>query len=603
VNEQSAKLTRWLLAGNGALKNVAKLLTDSFGPAAAVAAVAATVDAVDIVAYPVDPSVSPTGPYWTETPNGWVHPLHSKLLPLSTSAEHYVLAGVTSRNELLLVNLAAVGYLGVEGGDPIPMMRSWLIQVLSKTPTAAVTVTDPALAIPGAPRLTLVDRVEETPPDTSILLTTQHTSGPDGLAPIVVSSQAAAAANVVLCDGAVASIYLGNRYWPIWRRMELHEPQWTSIKATLVPQHVSLAGTTASARAAASAPAPQASASSAAIESEGSPPQLSTELSEATTAPPPTMATTDTPQPAAGSAPDDLTPVGPPAIAPLAEPATPQPIPQPLEQRPVLRTDVPAPPLNSLDGDPATNGQVPLTLPGPPGQKPTRRGLYALGEVFVLGADTSGDPVQHTAITRTGARKPVKALMALATSNGMSTNEWEDKILKVTSQNRRQLRTSIRKMMGGDDPIRTDERGLLVVDEFCDWKEFNRLVGHEPDNATTENLTAAVELIRGAPFEDIPDDDYDWRSVRLLKDDLITRCSNAALELAHRQHSAGATDAAYRTARLGIRVYPQREDLWVVAASTVSDSDRAGLIYDLKQAIPLPTTPQLRQLISTSRAH
>jgi hypothetical protein len=601
VNEQTAKLTRWLLAGNGGLKNVAKLLTDSFGSAAAVAAVAATVDATDIVAYPVDPTIRPTGPNWTETPNGWVHPLHSKLLPLSNSAEHYVLAGVTSRNELLLVNLAAAGYLGIEGGDPAPMMRSWLIQVLSKTPTAAVAVTDPALAIPDAPRLTHVDRLEDAQPDTTILFTTQHTSGPDSLAPIVVSSQAAAAANVVLCDGAVASIYLGNRYWPIWRRMELPEPQWTSIKATIVPQHAASAGSTAYAASVGAATSATAPEPQTALEPESSQPgpKFASAPSEAVTAPR-TLTTTDTSHPAV-----DLTPAAPTAGTPLAETPTPRPIPQlPEQQLPVLRTATPAPLLTPHNNSkPATNGHAPMTLSGASGQTPSRRGLYALGEVFVLGADASGDPVKHSAITRTGARKPVKALMALATSNGMSTNEWEGKILKVTSQNRRQLRTSIRKMMGGEDPIRTDERGLLVVDEFCDWKEFNRLGGHEPENATTENLTAAVELIRGAPFEDVPDGDYDWRSVQLLKDDLITRCSNAALELAQRQHSAGATDAAYRTARLGIRVYAQREDLWAVAAATVSDSDRAGLIYDLKQAIPVPTTPQLRQLISTSRAH
>jgi hypothetical protein len=40
-----------------------------------------------------------------------------------------------------------------------------------------------------------------------------------------------------------------------------------------------------------------------------------------------------------------------------------------------------------------------------------------------------------------------------------------------------------------------------------------------------------------------------------------------------------------------------------VAAITVSEADRAGLIYDLKKAVPVPTTPRLRQLISTSRAH
>jgi hypothetical protein len=516
VNDQSAKLTGWLLVEKGAIRNVAKLLTDSFGPAAAVAA---TVDTADMVAYPMDPTVSPTGLNWTETPNGWVHPLHSKLLPPSNSAPHYVLAGVTSRNELLLVDFAEVGYLGVEGGgDPTPMMRSWLIHVLSKTPTAAVTVTDPALAIPGAPRLTHVDRLEDTPPDTTILLTTNHTSGSDGLAPIVVSSQTTAAANVVLCDGPVASIYLGNRYWPIWRRMELPEPQWTSLEATLVPQHASPRGSTtypATVSTATSATTPEPLGASPATEPERS--QAETTFTTELPAP---LTTTHTPLSGA-----DLTPAAHPATTSPAETAMPQAIPPPpRQQRPVLRTDARAPLRDPLNGEPVTSSYAPMTLPSTPGQTP----LYALGEVFVLGAQPSGDPVKHFVITRTGARKPVKALLALATSSGMSTCEREDKMLKVTSQNRRQLRTSIRKMMGGEDPIRTVERGLLVVVEFCDWKEFRRLVGYEPEHATTEHLTAAVQLIRGAPLEGVADSDYDWRSVQLLKDDLIARCTDAA---------------------------------------------------------------------------
>lgn len=157
-------------------------------------------------------------------------------------------------------------------------------------------------------------------------------------------------------------------------------------------------------------------------------------------------------------------------------------------------------------------------------------------------------------------------------------------------------------MMGGNDPIRNDARGLLVVDMFCDWKEFNRLIGHTPESATTEALTAAVRLIRGAPFEDVPDQDYSWRSVQLLKDELIDRCSTAAAELAQRQQAAGAHEAAYHTARLGLRVYAQREDLWLVAANSVTDEDRKALIWDLKHAIPVPTHPELRQLLATSRA-
>ena len=137
-------------------------------------------------------------------------------------------------------------------------------------------------------------------------------------------------------------------------------------------------------------------------------------------------------------------------------------------------------------------------------------------------------------------------------------------------------------MMGGSDPIRNDTRGLLIVDMFCDWKEFNRLVGQTPESATTEALTAAVHLIRGAPFEDVPDEDYAWRSVQLLK--------------------AGAHAAAYQTARLGLRVYAKREDLWLVAAGSVADTERKALIWDLKQAIPVPTHPELKQLLAASRA-
>lgn len=115
-----------------ALKNVAQLLTDAFGP---LGAIAATIDASTITAYPTDPAAQPQGhDEWTPAAQGWSHPLHSQLLPRSTSAHHHVVAGITSRNEVLVVNLAAAGYLGIEGGNAVLMMRSWLMQTLSKSP-------------------------------------------------------------------------------------------------------------------------------------------------------------------------------------------------------------------------------------------------------------------------------------------------------------------------------------------------------------------------------------------------------------------------------------------------------------------------------------
>ena len=654
MNEQAAKLTRWLLAGNGALKNVAQLLTEAFGP---VGAVAASIDASTITAYPVDPATEPQGQGWTRTEQGWTHPLRSQMLPRSISASHHVVAGITSRNEVLVINLAAAAYVGIEGGNPTLIMRSWLMQALSKTPAAVVAVTDSALALPGAERLHVVDDPQLIPEGTSLLLSTGHTSAPTPGQPhpIIVSSQAVDAANVVLCSEAVAGIYLANRYWPIWRRMEVADQQWQHLKGVLTPTAAAAPedlDEASAVQAAASAGAeglleasPSTQPTDAALTSDDdmSPVPVDTPMSpSADPHQTPLNSGNDTsraPVPAQDPAPIFIAPAVEPDHAEPREagpadlePPPPQPTPRsaatstngtspgvdgpavpaatsppapavPAPGAPLLVPDVPAPFADFTDDADDSRVDAIAALPGRPAEEPTEPGLYVLGPVYALGRDPeTNEAVKHSAVTRQGVRKPVKALMALATSNGVTSAEWEEKILQVTPSNRRQLRTQIRKMMGGSDPIRNDSRGLLIVDMFCDWKEFNRLVGQTPESATTEALTAAVHLIRGAPFEDVPDEDYAWRSVQLLKDELIDRCSTAATELAQRQLAAGAHAAAYQTARLGLRVYAKREDLWLVAAGSVADTERKALIWDLKQAIPVPTHPELKQLLAASRA-
>lgn len=615
MNEQAAKLARWLLAPNGALKNVAQLLAESFAPHPVAAA---TIDAATITAYPVDPGSSPgRGDHWSHAATGWTHPLHSALLPRSTTANHYVVAGVTSRNELLLINLAAAGYLGVEGADPIPLMRSWLVQVLATTPAADIAVDDPDLAIPAAPRLSLVAGPAAAPPSATALFATGHTSGP--AAPITVSGQAAGAVNVVLCSGSAAGIYIANRYWPMWRRMEMSQTQWAALASSLTPapETPATSADSTSPANAAGAGKPWAATTSA-IAPTGAEPAAA--AAPAATEPSATSLDSTSPAPVevpvpAGedeAVPEILTPPTAPDTVPAVEPAAAAPdhddragapFPEPAVMIPSTGPADEEFALESDDGaEPAEPGDT-LDLPGAP--TPTeqpQRGLFALGETYALGVDPdSGEPVKHPAVTRQGVRKPIKALMMLATSSGLTTAEW-DRELQFNPPNRRQARTTIRKLMGGHDPIREDSRGLLVTDLYCDWREFQRLAGPAPSQASTEDLIAAVGLIRGAPFEDIPPGDYGWRAVELLKDELLDRCSDAALELARRQHAAGATTSAYQTARLGIRVYPQREDLWEVALATAAEGDKPGLLYDLKQAIPAPRTPELRQLLAEARS-
>jgi len=559
-------MVRWLLSGLGGLKNVAALLSESFGPTGTVAATIDTGDGT-ISAYPTDPTAAPAAGAWTRSPNGWTHPFDTDRMPHSISAQHHVVAGVTSRNELLIVNLAAVGYLGIESADPVPIMRSWLMQTLTKTPEAHVAVTEPALAIPGAPRITaLADPAEKS--TATVLFTTEHTSTPDpGASTIVVSSRAAGADNALMCDGAVSGIYLANRYWPIWRRMELPNPQWDTITAALAP---TLAPKLTPAEEA--APAQQVT--------------VTPDLPSVTTDEPAT-----TVEPASSVAEAD----------PPFEPTT-----RPMFLEP-LSLDTNS---SAAQHEPAAETAAVAALFGhdlPPATtaaEPAQVGIYVLGETFVIGVDPdSGEHVKESAVIRNGgkARRPVTALMVLATHSRLTTNDWAD-VLNVKSANRRQLHTQIRKLIGRDR-IDIDGSGALALDLFCDWKEFQRLIGHDPTAATTENLIAAMGYVRGKPFADIPEGEYTWRSVELLKDQLLDQCSDAALELARRHAGAGAISAAHDAAMLGLAVYPQREDLWTVAMETVNDDSRRELAYDLRKAIPAPATPGLRKLLATVRTH
>ncbi len=234
MNHQAEQLIRWLLAGSGAIRNVAQLLADSFG-SAAVAAV--TVGPTVITAHPFDPAVSPDGDYWTAGRDGWTHPLQSRLLPPGTSARHNVVAGITSRNELLVIDVLAADYLGIDGGSGLPLLRSWLLQLLANTPEAHVGATDAGLGIAGLPRLTVVSDAAGLPGETTVLLTSEQTSGPSGEY-ATVSTRADFADNVLLCDGPVSGVHLAGRYWPLWRRLEIDDQQWRDVASTLMsPAH------------------------------------------------------------------------------------------------------------------------------------------------------------------------------------------------------------------------------------------------------------------------------------------------------------------------------------------------------------------------------
>lgn len=573
MNEQVAVMVRWLLADAG-IKNVAKLLAEAFGENGVIAA---TIDLTygTITAYPTNPGASPAiEGGWESAVNGYTHPFDPALMPQSSTADHLIVVGVTSRNELLIINpaasRAAAEPIGIEGPDPTAIMRSWLLQILTTTPRARAAVTDNELFIPGSARLQLLE-ADGTPADeiTIVFATTETAADP---ATAIVISSISNTSNLLLCEGNVAGIYLANRYWPLWRRMEIPDLAWAEISQTFTAEDSSTAQ-----------PEPEEQQEDLEIATHTE--VAAEEQLEETPSSEPVTAAID-PEPAVDAKAVSV------AEETDSEPAT-QTIPEPE-----------APTQNAAAGPVAVDTQIADTTP--------QVGLYMLGPGYLLGHDGK----QHSAVTRQGLRRSVETLMVIAThKNGLTSEQW-GQILGITPANRRTHKHELGNICGRSVLTYNEDLGTWTTDIYCDWTQFQNLIGTNPAAASTEHLTAAVALLRGRPFEDILVEDlksaakrgtdkperkfgYIWREAELLRDLLLVQCGDATLELANRHLSAGTDSEAYRIARLGTQIDPDREDLWILAAKTVTDNERPTLVYDLKQANPTPAANALKALIAT----
>lgn len=591
MNEQAAAIIRWLLAGaddvsgNG-LKNFAELLAASFGPTGVAAATINTFDGT-ITAYPTAPDATPKAGEWKKVDGLYTYEFDTTKMPGHPTAEHLIVVGVTSRNEVLIINPAVIKESGqalsIEGADSIPIMRSWLLQILSTTPDAQAAVTDLDLYIPGGERISFVD-AEDLPNragEHTIVFTTNPDMTHDPATAITISA-AAGAENSLLCEGNVASLYLANRYWPIWRRIELAEQAWNSFAESVAHQSASAAPDPASADAdeaqqvtpLQAEPMEQTSGPSA-TETASTPAQTDTQATE-----------TGTPLDENGS-----------ETASDADP-------EPVSSMPAF-SDVPVVPVTPTAQ--AVAAAMPTITPlaqaiaTQNANKPM--GLYVLGPTHFHGP--TGEIV--SAVNRQGVDTTIESLMVVATrDSGVNTRDWEQ-LLGTSNPALRQSRHKIKKLCGDVSPYEFNEQlNTYSTGIYCDWKHFNELTGDNPAAASTQDLITAVALIRGAVFQDIPLTDprddkkrasYSWREIAVINDRFTDRCADAALELARRYKQAGDTVSAYEAARQGTAVNPQREDLWEIAADTVTENERPTLVYDLKEAITAPAAHKLRALI------
>ena len=111
----------------------------------------------------------------------------------------------------------------------------------------------------------------------------------------------------------------------------------------------------------------------------------------------------------------------------------------------------------------------------------------------------------------------------------------------------------------------SDVRYHLHSEVTSDWQRWCQLVPRLAYEASTEDLAEAMALVRGTPLArpSARVTTYGWADDH--RQNMISRLTDAAEELAARQITEGSVAAALKTALLGLDVCTAREGLWRMA--------------------------------------
>lgn len=193
-------------------------------------------------------------------------------------------------------------------------------------------------------------------------------------------------------------------------------------------------------------------------------------------------------------------------------------------------------------------------------------------------------PIQVEGLTKPESTPPPRAIELLVylalrrTATGPELDEvfWPGKRDVAGTRNTFVYRT---RQLVGDDALPTIRRGepLHVTDDVAtDWAIFQGLTtaALASDDERVENLTAAMELVRGRPFLGIDDAHYTWAENDIQV--MVGAIADAAHLLARLHHEAGRYGEAIQVATRGLLVEPmstllQRDTL--DAASARGDTE------------------------------
>ena len=153
---------------------------------------------------------------------------------------------------------------------------------------------------------------------------------------------------------------------------------------------------------------------------------------------------------------------------------------------------------------------------------------------------------------------------------------------EISAKTLRNYLYELRRCVGSEHlPEASAREGYLIQGVPCDWVTFQRLARKADAVGGTAAMalrSEALTLVRGKPFEGLPEDAYEWVDEEGLIGQITVAIATCALRLATEHLDAEDYDAVTGAARAGHRGAPYDYGLWEIGARALdAKGDRAAL--------------------------
>ena len=238
---------------------------------------------------------------------------------------------------------------------------------------------------------------------------------------------------------------------------------------------------------------------------------------------------------------------------------------------------------------------------------PTPR-ILVLGPVDLVNAEGKVEPTKRSRLLEYAA---YLVLTPAATHTAIDNAIWPDR-KNEDNLNTRNTATSKLRRWVGTDPLNGDEylprlqagEGYAfhraVTTDAGDW---DHLLDHDPLNAPTDRLEAALALVRGIPFEGTHRKRYAWAEP--IRQRLISEIVDASYELGRRRLMEGRWRGAEEAVVVGLRIEPAQENLWrlrILAAhesrNPAAEAEAIERLLTITEQLECDLEPETEQLLA-----